>query len=409
MMPTSRTIHGPTGSRPPTAARRGFGMVESVFSIVLVGGLLVAALNTVGASATAQQSVNDRSIADLLARDLMTEIMVLPYEDPDGNPVFGPEPAESTPTRAGFDDVDDYRAWNGSNGAKKKLGTLIPGYAAWIRMSNVEWVNAADLTTVSLTTTNIKRVTVTVVRADEPTNVVAKLVGIRTKGPPPPSNGPIILLVVGDVEALTPQEAARVALISSWGFTVNLIDASAKQTKIDAALVDVVAAYISEQVDPTQLGSKLRDAAVGVLNEQGELTDEIGFSSNRQYVTKRQIWINDNTHYITSTFPAAVITMTTSDQAVYTLKGFGTPDALYLGYTNTGGQFYYPSLAVLNTGDSLYPSGTAAARRVQLPWGGPGFDINALDANGLTIMQRAIEWAAELDQLPVAPTPQQTQ
>ena len=63
--------------------------------------------------------------------------------------------------------------------------------------------------------------------------------------------------------------------------------------QIDSAVNDAVAVYISEQVDPAQLGTKLRDAAAGVLNEHGELTDETGFSSDRNYVTKSQINITD--------------------------------------------------------------------------------------------------------------------
>ncbi len=41
-------------------------------------------------------------------------------------------------------------------------------------------------------------------------------------------------------------------------------------------------------------------------------------------------------------------------------------------------------------------SGTAAGRRVMVPWGDAGFDFASLNADGHTIMQRSIEWAAGL-------------
>ena len=50
-------------------------------------------------------------------------------------------------------------------------------------------------------------------------------------------------------------------------------------------------------------------------------------------------------------------------------------------------------LDVIDQGAALYGGGTAAGRRVKLPWGGNDFDINSLTADGQTIMKRAIEWA----------------
>ncbi|MDX1516740.1 MAG: hypothetical protein R3288_07865, partial [Woeseiaceae bacterium] len=48
----------------------------------------------------------------------------------------------------------------------------------------------------------------------------------------------------------------------------------------------------------------------------------------------------------------------------------------------------------LDSGEALYGGGTAAGRRVQLPWGGSGFDPGNLGVNGLTILKRALEWGA---------------
>ena len=40
-------------------------------------------------------------------------------------------------------------------------------------------------------------------------------------------------------------------------------------------------------------------------------------------------------------------------------------------------------------------SNIAAGRRVQLPWGANNLDVNTLTADGLTIMERSLEWASE--------------
>jgi hypothetical protein len=49
----------------------------------------------------------------------------------------------------------------------------------------------------------------------------------------------------------------------------------------------------------------------------------------------------------------------------------------------------------VEAGAALAATGNfAAGRRVQLPWGFDSFDFNALNVDGRTIMQRAIEWAA---------------
>ena len=53
---------------------------------------------------------------------------------------------------------------------------------------------------------------------------------------------------------------------------------------------------------------------------------------------------------------------------------------------------------VLETGWELYGGGAAAGRRVQLPWGQDGFDVSQLKKKGQTIMQRSIEWAAEMEE-----------
>ena len=46
---------------------------------------------------------------------------------------------------------------------------------------------------------------------------------------------------------------------------------------------------------------------------------------------------------------------------------------------------------------ALAGGGTAAGRRVQLPWGGGEFNFNSVINNGRYLMKRSIEWAAGQD------------
>ena len=161
-------------SRQP--GRRGLSMVEATISVVIVGGMLVAALGTVGAVARVQQRVTNSGRGFPLAQQLMSEIMQLSYEEPEDTPAFGRELAEGAASRADFDDIDDYYDWSASP-PQEKDGTALPDLDGWNRSVTVERVDPLDLSGVSASETGVKRVTVTVEHNDVP---VAQLVAVRT-------------------------------------------------------------------------------------------------------------------------------------------------------------------------------------------------------------------------------------
>ena len=200
-----------------------------------------------------------------------------------------------------------------------------------------------------------------------------------------------VLLVVADAGAPTQQELDRQTLIEGWGYTVNLISANDSQANFDTAVATASAAYVVMQDSSTALGTKLRDASIAVINEEVELRADIGFAANRDWPTTRDtVDIIDNSHYITSPFATGLLTIATGPIEVISLSGQMAGGLQALGQQDWGGP--QNSLSIIDTGGDLYGGGTAAGRRVQLPWGRVGFDINALNANGLDIMQRAIEW-----------------
>jgi hypothetical protein len=155
----------------------GFGFVETVFSILLVGGVMVAALNTVGASITGRKIAVGWGRGQLLAESLMTEILAQPYTDEDKLGTLGLETGETDVHRKRYDDVDDYRNFVDSP-PKSRDGTSIPGLTDWSRTVSV--VRAADTTslnTLSAAESGLKRIKITVKCGG---TTVATLVAFKT-------------------------------------------------------------------------------------------------------------------------------------------------------------------------------------------------------------------------------------
>lgn len=152
-------------------------LVEVVVASVIVATLLVAALTTVAGAASAGRALEAQERAVLLAEELMNEIVMLPYEDPDEPTLAcGPETGESG--RAAFDDVDDYHGWTESP-PQDAQGVAKASMSAWARQVTVTWVHAADLTTASAVESGVKRIEVVVLHDGTP---LATLVAYRTRG-----------------------------------------------------------------------------------------------------------------------------------------------------------------------------------------------------------------------------------
>jgi hypothetical protein len=88
-----------------------------------------------------------------------------------------------------------------------------------------------------------------------------------------------------------------------------------------------------------------------------------------------------------------VLTLHTSNQRQAVFSGNLSPDLTALADCPAGSA---SCLGYLKPGDALEGGGTAAARRVQLPWAGDTFDINSLTSDGWVLMRRAIEWGSGL-------------
>jgi Tfp pilus assembly protein PilV len=158
-------------------------MVEAVISIVIVGTMLVAALDTVGAAVTSRYKTLWRVQGQQLTRALLSEILPLPYQDPNQDPnvptlVLGCEAGEASANRATFDDVDDFNGYQ-QTPPQALDGSALTNESTWSWSVTVEWVNPLSPGGAAVPAeTKAKRITVTVVRNQVP---VATLVGLRTK------------------------------------------------------------------------------------------------------------------------------------------------------------------------------------------------------------------------------------
>lgn len=147
-------------------------------SIVLVGVMLVAALNAAGASKLALSKLSDRGKGMLLAQEIMTEILALQYEDPAlGSGSFGRTGAKNAPgDRSLYDDVDDYDDWSASP-PQDKDGVPLGDTDGYTREVSVDWVLSNDLKQTSVSASGIKRIWVFVSHAD---GVRISLYALRT-------------------------------------------------------------------------------------------------------------------------------------------------------------------------------------------------------------------------------------
>lgn len=151
-------------------------LVETIITMSLVSGLLVAAMQTVGMAAKLRQSEISDARGMALAGDLMSEIQRRWYSDPDEAPTFGPESSESA-GRSAWDDVDDYKKFSES-ALQSKAGVALTDVKGYSWSASVAYADLSDPRKDSATDTGLLRVTVTVTG---PTGRVYSLIALRSK------------------------------------------------------------------------------------------------------------------------------------------------------------------------------------------------------------------------------------
>ena len=428
--------------------RAGFTLVEAVISILLVGMTLVTAMSLAGVSGKGQIGAFQQRRGRMLARELLIEVQSQSYIDPDllekywnsivqigsitlsGGDNFGPAVSETTGNRSLFDDVDDYNGWNASP-PQDKDGTARSDLTDWTRSVVVERMNPTGLAILTSLDMGLRRITVT---ASYKGGVVASVMGFKSAGLPPleaccECNEPCadlpvsicearggtpqgfgtscsvdtcylakVAVVTKEPDSLTTTEQDRYSQLESLDFLVTTIEDEDTAGNFNALAAEDTVFYLTKDANISDIGSKLTNVTSGVLTECESSFDVLGFSDQNNAVTDTEIDVSDNTHYITMTFPIGTLQIGTSMNDIQGLKGtLGTGVAKL---ANKVGDTSEVSLASLDTGDTMYGGGAAAGRRVKLPWS-DNFDMSDLSANGLTILERSVLWAAGCEEAAV--------
>ena len=103
----------------------GFSMVEVVVSTLLVGIVLVTALNSVGGAIKTWEATDNDLERNALAHELMAEILAKAYADPE-------DPNN-----------DDYHNWNASP-PEDNLGNQLSGYTGWQRLALIKKLRSVN-------------------------------------------------------------------------------------------------------------------------------------------------------------------------------------------------------------------------------------------------------------------------
>ena len=144
----------------------------------IVGMLMVAALKSQSELTRSRQKFSYRGQAQLLAQELMAEILITNYKELVETPTFGPEPTETGGTRVNFDDVDDYNGWDATP-PQRSDGTVMTDRTGWRQQVTVQYVDPLNTNTVVGTDQGAKKITV-VISKDGTT--LTTLIAIRTSG-----------------------------------------------------------------------------------------------------------------------------------------------------------------------------------------------------------------------------------
>ncbi|MGD8262131.1 MAG: hypothetical protein PVG70_03285 [Desulfobacterales bacterium] len=223
--------------------------------------------------------------------------------------------------------------------------------------------------------------------SDEVTVVVGEVGGCNGR----------LLFVVEDATALTVQESQRKTLMEGWGWTVDLIDDDDTQANFDIQAAGNDVAYISQEALANALGNKLKETPIGVVNENSDMLDDLGFSTGVSMGGGLPTLKVDSNHYITSAFGTIQVAPYAANEWYQIVNEPVAEGVNPVGTWDTG----KPALMTLSQGDSLSGGGTAAGRRVQIPMGsGQGatpVDINSISGAGRGLIRRSIEWAGGCD------------
>ena len=228
-------------------------------------------------------------------------------------------------------------------------------------------------------------------------STIGQTIALRPASNISPGSSGTVLFVTANSGSTAALEQQRRDKLEYWGYSIQLIDQGADQTVYDAAIPLADIAYIPASVNSNTHRARLLNSCIGVVNEEGNLSDDLGFSSGvSRAASETSIEIPGNSHDITLPFVGSgVYPLFMTAQPLYSINSTIAPGATVLGARPGVGLIVdRASLFVIDTNDLLYGGNPAAARRVHLPWGTSQADLTQITATGDQLMKRSVEWAS---------------
>jgi len=199
-----------------------------------------------------------------------------------------------------------------------------------------------------------------------------------------------VLMVVDSTTSPWGEDIYKRDLLESWGYTVTMLADGHLQGTFDSAIAANDVILVSETIASTDLGTKLGNPAIGIVNTDGWMNDELGFESanSSNWPVGKSINITDTSHYITAPFVAGALDIYDADMGGLGIGGTAAPGLQPLADWSTG-----VGLATLDTGAMTAGGTTTAGRRVMLPFGrDPDLYWPKVNNNGHLILKRALDW-----------------
>jgi len=105
--------------------RSGFTLAECMLAMAVLAAMAFALSSAITAAQGQSSQLAHSQQATMLAEELMERILALPYYDPHGSVIPGPDAGETGP--ANFDNADDYHGFTESAGQlRDRAGSLYP-------------------------------------------------------------------------------------------------------------------------------------------------------------------------------------------------------------------------------------------------------------------------------------------
>jgi MSHA pilin protein MshD len=160
------------------SVRAGFSLFEVVGALLITTILITASTRAIAAAKMRERQTLDQINEVYLANELLNEIQLQAFSEPDEVASFGLEPGESGANRLLYDDIDDYDGLIESP-PKRRDGSSWSTLANVTRSVKVDWISDLPPHTAATSGTGLKRVEVTIIRGSK---VILRIVGYRSAG-----------------------------------------------------------------------------------------------------------------------------------------------------------------------------------------------------------------------------------